>query len=138
MFQLYHLTYQWWICDTYLKRKTFKILLKGGDNSFPASHCSLFYHRTYVHRKLPLKVLHVVDMCFFLQVAENGILCLSICPVRGLSSQNYRCAECRSPISFSKYSKTSKRPTSQERRTKWSFHTGILLMKVQITQKALG
>ncbi|VDI80656.1 Hypothetical predicted protein [Mytilus galloprovincialis] len=38
--------------------------------------------------------------CASLKVAENGIFCLSICPDRGLSAQNYRCAECRSHISF--------------------------------------
>lgn len=38
--------------------------------------------------------------CASLKVAEIGTFCLSICPDRGLSAQNYRCAECRTPISF--------------------------------------
>ncbi|KAJ8299454.1 hypothetical protein KUTeg_023514, partial [Tegillarca granosa] len=42
----------------------------------------------------------ITRTCASLKVQENPTFCLSICPNRGLSSQNYRCAECRSSISF--------------------------------------
>ncbi|XP_053384754.1 differentially expressed in FDCP 8 homolog [Mercenaria mercenaria] len=42
----------------------------------------------------------ITRTCAYVKVQEDPIYCLDICPERGLSSQNYRCAECRGPISF--------------------------------------
>lgn len=42
----------------------------------------------------------ITRTCASVRVQEDPTYCLSICPDRGLSSQNYRCAECRSAISF--------------------------------------
>ncbi|XP_062601643.1 differentially expressed in FDCP 8 homolog [Saccostrea cucullata] len=42
----------------------------------------------------------ITRMCASQKVLEVPEFCLSICPNRGLSAQNYRCAECRKAISF--------------------------------------
>lgn len=42
----------------------------------------------------------ITRTCASVKVQEDPTYCLDICVERGLSSQNYRCAECRRPISF--------------------------------------
>lgn len=42
----------------------------------------------------------ITRTCASLKVLENPTYTNDICPTRGLSFQNYRCAECRAPISF--------------------------------------
>ncbi|XP_046555289.1 LOW QUALITY PROTEIN: differentially expressed in FDCP 8 homolog A-like [Haliotis rubra] len=42
----------------------------------------------------------ITRTCAKQRVLENPSYCLSICPQKGLASQNYRCAECKSPLSF--------------------------------------
>lgn len=43
---------------------------------------------------------NITRMCASQKVLESPEYFLSICPNRGLSAQNYRCAECRKAISF--------------------------------------
>ncbi|XP_022331608.1 differentially expressed in FDCP 8 homolog A-like [Crassostrea virginica] len=43
---------------------------------------------------------NITRMCASQKVLESPEFFLSICPNRGLSAQNYRCAECRKAISF--------------------------------------
>ncbi|KAK3102757.1 hypothetical protein FSP39_013696 [Pinctada imbricata] len=43
---------------------------------------------------------NITRTCASQKVLENPTFCLLICPNRGLSAQNYRCAECRTQISF--------------------------------------
>jgi hypothetical protein len=45
----------------------------------------------------------ITRTCASVKVQEDPTFCLDICKERGLSEQNYRCAECRAPISFSNY-----------------------------------
>ncbi|XP_048241861.1 differentially expressed in FDCP 8 homolog A-like isoform X4 [Haliotis rufescens] len=42
----------------------------------------------------------ITRTCAKQRVLENPSYCLSICPQKGLASQNYRCAECKSSLSF--------------------------------------
>jgi len=46
----------------------------------------------------------ITRTCASVRVKVDPTYCLSICEDRGLSNQNYRCAECRGQISYSKYS----------------------------------
>jgi len=43
----------------------------------------------------------ITRMCASVRVQQDPTYNLSICAEKGLSAQNYRCAECRQPISFS-------------------------------------
>ncbi|XP_041367334.1 uncharacterized protein LOC121381964 [Gigantopelta aegis] len=45
-------------------------------------------------------LISITRTCARVKVKANPTYCLSICPKKGLASQNYRCAECKSPISF--------------------------------------
>ncbi len=44
----------------------------------------------------------VKRICASVKVKENPCYILEICPEKSLRNQNYRCAECKAGISFSK------------------------------------
>lgn len=57
--------------------------------------CSFLCHKKCVE--------HIRRVCAHIVASEKGELEMLVCPEKGLSSQSYKCAECKTNLSFGKH-----------------------------------